>query len=116
MSDGHEPGLVGRERELTQLDAALEAALAGRGRLVVLTGEPGIGKTALARAFVERAAGRGASWAWGTGWDGAGAPAYWPWLQVVRSLARSEDVAMLRALLGPGAPWIAGLLPELSDT
>jgi hypothetical protein len=116
MSDGHGPGLVGRQRELTQLDAALDAALDGRGRLVVLTGEPGIGKTALARAFVERAAGRGASWAWGTCWDGGGAPAYWPWVQVVRSLARSEDVATLRALLGPGAPWLAGLLPELSDT
>jgi hypothetical protein len=116
MSDGHEPGLVGRERELTQLDAALEAALAGRGRLVVLTGEPGIGKTALARAFVERAAARGASWAWGTCWDGGGAPAYWPWVQVVRALARSEDVATLRELLGDGAPWLASLLPELSDT
>jgi hypothetical protein len=116
MSNGHEPGLVGRERELTQLDAALEAALAGRGRLVVLTGEPGIGKTALARAFVERAADRGASWAWGTCWDGGGAPAYWPWVQVVRALARSEDVATLRELLGDGAPWLASLLPELSDT
>jgi AAA ATPase domain len=116
MSDGHGPGLVGRQRELTQLDAALDAALDGRGRLVVLTGEPGIGKTALARAFVERAAGRGASWSWGTCWDGGGAPAYWPWVQVVRSLARSEGVETLRALLGPGAPWLAALLPELSDT
>ena len=116
MSDGPGPGLFGRERELAQLDAALSAALAGRGGLVVLTGEPGIGKTALARTFVERAAARGASWAWGTCWDGGGAPAYWPWVQVVRALARSEDVATLRELLGDGAPWLAGLLPELSDT
>ncbi|HUR86977.1 MAG TPA: AAA family ATPase [Solirubrobacteraceae bacterium] len=110
------PGLVGRERELAQLDTALDEALSGRGRLVVLTGEPGIGKTALARAFVERAAERGAAWAWGTCWDGGGAPAYWPWVQVVRALARNEGAASLRDLLGDSAPWLAGLLPELSDT
>ncbi len=114
MSDGHGPGLVGREHELAQLDAALDAALSGRGRLVVLTGEPGIGKTALARAFVERAAGRGASWAWGTCWDGGGAPAYWPWVQVVRALARGQDAEGLRELMGDGAPWLASMLPALA--
>jgi tetratricopeptide (TPR) repeat protein len=116
MSDGHGPGLVGRKRELDQLDAALADALVDRGGLVLLTGEPGIGKTALAREFVERAAARGASWAWGTCWDGGGAPAYWPWVQIVRALARREDVATLRAALGGGAPWIARLLPELAAT
>src|ERR1700709_2609591 len=109
---GDAQGLVGRGRELAQLDAALSGAIAGRGGLVVVTGEPGIGKTALTRVFVERAAARGASWAWGTCWDGGGAPAYWPWVQVVRALARSEGVDTLRAQLGDGAPWLAGLLPE----
>jgi tetratricopeptide (TPR) repeat protein len=106
--------LVGRGRELEQLDSALTDAIARRGGLVVVTGEPGIGKTALARAFVEHAGARGASWAWGTCWDGGGAPAYWPWVQIVRDLARREDAATLRAALGDGAPWIAGLLPELA--
>jgi hypothetical protein len=109
-------GLVGRGRELEELDAALSDAIARRGGLVVVTGEPGIGKTALARTFVEHAADRGASWAWGTCWDGGGAPAYWPWVQIARALARREDAATLRAGLGAGAPWIAGLLPELAGT
>ncbi|MEA2219044.1 MAG: eukaryotic-like serine/threonine-protein kinase [Solirubrobacteraceae bacterium] len=118
MGDGTGGGhrLVGRERELLQLDAALSDAIAGRGRLVVVTGEPGIGKTALARVLVERAAARGASWAWGTCWDGGGAPAYWPWVQISRALARREDAATLRAGLGDAAPWISGLLPELAGT
>lgn len=107
--------LVGRSGELDQLDAALSEAIDGRGSLVVVTGEPGIGKTALARAFVERAAARGASCAWGSCWDGGGAPAYWPWVQIARSLVRGEDGATLRRGLGASAPWIAGLLPELAD-
>ena len=114
---GDDPhGLVGRSHELARLHSALNEAVAGRGGLAVVTGEPGIGKTALARAFVEVAAARGASWAWGTCWDGGGAPAYWPWVQIARALTRREDAATLRAGLGDGAPWISRLLPELADT
>src|ERR1044072_1943503 len=107
--DAH--GLIGRGRELAQLDDALSDAVAGRGGIVGVTGEPGIGKTALARAFVERASARGAGWAWGTCWDGGGAPAYWPWMQIARALARHEDPVTLRAGLGDAAPRLAGLLP-----
>ena len=112
MGDTHT--LIGRSRELEQLDAALSDAIERRGRVVLITGEPGIGKTALARTFVERASLRGAAWAWGTCWDGGGAPAYWPWMQIARALTRHEDIATLRIALGDGAPWIAGLLPELA--
>lgn len=100
---GNGPDLVGRAREFEQLDAALEDACAGRGSLALLTGEPGIGKTTLARSFVEHASARDAMWAWGACWDGGGAPAYWPWVQIVRPLVRRLDAATLRDELGDSA-------------
>ncbi len=46
---------VGRQREMAELMAALDDALAGRGRMVMLAGEPGIGKTRTAQELVARA-------------------------------------------------------------
>lgn len=46
---------VGREQQLGQLEAALNAALAGKGQLCFLTGEAGSGKTVLALEFAQRA-------------------------------------------------------------
>ena len=85
--------LVGRERELAELGAALDDAEAGRGRLVLLVGEPGIGKSTLARTFATRAAGRGARLAWGRAWEAGGAPAFWPWVEVLRELFGEADAA-----------------------
>src|SRR5262249_51583015 len=83
---------VGRERELVQLEAALGEAVAGRGRLYLIAGEPGIGKTRLAECVATSAAGRGATVIWGRCWEGEGAPAFWPWVQVIRALIRQGDV------------------------
>jgi DNA-binding SARP family transcriptional activator len=76
--------LLGLDVELALLEAGLDDALAGRGRLFVIVGEPGSGKTRLADEVASRAKQRGGRIMWGRGWHGGGAPAYWPWRQAMR--------------------------------
>jgi hypothetical protein len=78
--------LVGREEPVRWLTRAVDEALAGIGRFVLIAGEPGVGKTRLALEVLDIADRRGARTAAGACWDGAGAPALWPWMQVVRAL------------------------------
>ena len=107
--------LVGRERELAELTAALEAAEAGRGGLVLLAGEPGIGKTTLAQAFARFAVERGARLAWGRAWEAGGAPAFWPWVEVLRELFAEAELAGEAARAVGASLAVAGeIVPELA--
>ncbi|MDQ6906301.1 MAG: AAA family ATPase [Chloroflexota bacterium] len=72
--------LVGRDRELALLREYLDATLAGRGGVVLIGGDAGIGKTALAEAICREAAERGALVLTGRCFDLAETPAYGPWL------------------------------------
>jgi len=94
------------------LKAALEDALSGRGRLTMLVGEPGIGKTRTAEELASYAETRGAQVHWGWCYEGEGAPPYWPWLQVIRSYVQQVDSRRLRSELGPGAADIAEISLE----
>ena len=82
--------LVGHESEVAVLDAGLDDALAGRGRLFVVVGPPGSGKTKLGDEIASHAKARGATILWGRAWDGGGAPPYWPWRQAVRDLPEPD--------------------------
>jgi eukaryotic-like serine/threonine-protein kinase len=79
-------GLVGRESELSALLDRLEHAERGRGSLVLVEGEPGIGKTCLAEQFASRAQARGANVFWARSWEEGGAPGFWLWIQVLRGI------------------------------
>ncbi len=107
--------LVGRRRELGLLTSALGRAIAGQGGLVLLAGEPGIGKSRLADELAARARARGARTLWGRCWEAGGAPAYWPWVQLLRSHVLEEEPEALREHLGAGAPDLAQLVPELRE-
>ena len=106
---------VGRERELDEMRGALEDALGGHGRLLLLVGEPGIGKTRTAEELATYARVRGAKVHWGRCHEGDGAPAYWPWTQALRSYVREADPVGLAWELGPSAPEVAQLVPEVTE-
>jgi len=105
--------LVGRGRELGIIEAALTDAEASRGRLVLVSGEPGIGKTSLADAATALAAQRHFKVYWGRCWESGGAPAYFPWRSVLSALAAALDDATLSEVLVDGAPVLTEILPEL---
>ena len=106
---------VGRQRELSELAGALQDAAGGQGRLFLLSGEPGIGKSRLAEELARHARAHGARVLVGRCWEAGGAPAFWPWLQSLRSYVRVEAREELVSELGPGAAEIAAILPELHE-
>jgi hypothetical protein len=87
------------------LAAGIEELGAGRGSLFLITGEPGIGKTRLADELCRLADGRGVATHWGRVWEAGGAPAYWPFLQLLRAIIeRREAEALPRLVTDSEAP------------
>ncbi|MDQ3715396.1 MAG: ATP-binding protein, partial [Actinomycetota bacterium] len=82
---------VGRGRELGELASWLAEAQAGRGRMAVLRGEPGIGKTRLAEELAELAAAAGIPTAWGRCSADSGAPPLWPVRRVIDQLPGEHE-------------------------
>jgi DNA-binding CsgD family transcriptional regulator len=80
---GGELALVGRDGELARVTGLLDDALAGRGRLVLCTGEAGIGKTRLAEELAAAAAARDVPVAWARAADPGGSPPYGLWRLVL---------------------------------
>ena len=106
---------LGRKRETQELRAAVDDAVGRRGRSVLVSGESGIGKTRLASEVAAYAALRGAQVLWGRCYAGAGAPAYWPWVQVIRDYAHEHDAETVAADLGSGVFEIAQIVSEVRE-
>ncbi len=94
---------LGREDELALLLAGLDDAIAGRGRLFLVGGAEGAGKTRLADEVASRAKQRGAMVLWGRTWEAGGAPPYWPWVQALRAhVSGGRERTRLPELVGGG--------------
>ncbi|MDP6716083.1 MAG: protein kinase, partial [SAR202 cluster bacterium] len=106
---------VGRQREMDDLKAALEDALGGRGRMVTLVGEPGIGKTRTAQELATYARLRGAQILWGRCYEEQGVPPYWPWVQAIRSYVREASAEQLDSEMGAGAADIAEIVSDVRN-
>ena len=106
---------VGRDAELGGLLGALEEAQTGRGSVCLVSGEPGIGKSRLVDELGARARERDLAVLRGRCWEAGGAPAFWPWVQLLRAHIRSADAEDLRRQMRAGAAELAELLPELRD-
>jgi predicted ATPase len=105
-----------REKELALACRALDEALEGPGRLLLLVGEPGIGKTRLALELSAIARERGARVLWGRCDESEGGRAYWPWIQVLRAgLAEWGADSLLPEIGEAASAELAELLPELRE-
>ena len=105
-------GLVGREEQLARLASCLVDATTGHGRLVIVSGEPGIGKTVLARALLDQARSMGLCTGWGACEEVRGAPAMWPWTLALTE-ALSDEAMNSAASAGTRMAAAARVVPAL---
>jgi DNA-binding CsgD family transcriptional regulator len=105
---------VGRQAELQALQQALQRAIAGQPGIALLAGEPGIGKTRTAQEMVAYAAQQEVLALWGRCPEEAGAPPYWPWVQLMRRWIAQQDDAELARVFAAAAP-LASLDPRFAS-
>ncbi len=110
---------VGRVAEIASLVTRFEDAASGRGGVALLSGEPGIGKTRLARAFTVEAESRDALVLWGRCFEGEWSPPLTPWVEVIGGFVRSASgdhvrLAFAGSETSPEANPLSAIVPELA--
>ncbi len=106
---------VGREKELDEMRGYLEETLSGHGRTAMLVGEPGIGKTRTSEELTTYARLRNVQVLWGRCYESEAMPAYWPWVQVIRSYVHDRDPATLMSQMGSAAAEIAQVVSDVRE-
>ncbi|MCH8994640.1 MAG: alpha/beta fold hydrolase [Chloroflexi bacterium] len=114
LAGGDRSAFVGRDEELAALQNYSERAKAGRLQLVLLPGEPGIGKTRLALEFARVAHAQGGTVLFGRS-DAAALVPYQAFVEALQHYAAVCPLEELRAKLGSGGPALASLLPRLAE-
>ncbi len=104
---------VGREAEMATLRSGLVAALDGTGGLLLIGGEPGVGKTTLVKRLIREAEQRGALAVFGRCYESEGAVPYSPFVEMLEQALATMPAEVVRDDLGDDAPEIARMVPEL---
>jgi predicted ATPase len=105
--------LVGRREEQALLRRLLDEAAAGKGGLVMIAGEAGVGKTRIAEEIAEQARAEGMFTGTGHCYEMEGAPPFIPFIEFIDQMVRGLSPANLRRALGDAAPEVAQLAPKL---
>jgi hypothetical protein len=107
---------VGREAEVKLLQRAFDDAISGRAGLVMVAGEPGVGKTAIAEQLATYVTLRGGKALVGHCYEeGSLSLPYLPFVEAMRSYVVDRDVEQLRTELGTGAVEVARIVSEIRD-
>jgi DNA-binding SARP family transcriptional activator len=104
--------VIGRDTEFEVLGRAARSAVSGRGRVVLVAGDPGIGKTTLLEEFA--AATDAPSAYWGHCYEAEVAPPFWPWRQILDALLEERGPEAFVDALGTRIEDIVQLLPQLA--
>ena len=107
--------IVGRDLEIETLRRGWREALEGRGGMVLVSGEPGSGKTRLARELVDYARITGGNVLSGGCYELEAATPYLPFVEAIRSWVHGCSDDVLRAVIGDSGAELARLAPELSS-
>lgn len=107
---------VGREAELRQLQSAFDGAMSGQGALMMVMGEPGIGKTALCEQLSTYVTLRGGKTLVGHCYEeGSFSLPYLAFVEALRSYVLTRDAKDLRKELGSGAADVARIVSEIRE-
>jgi len=103
--------MIGREEQFRRIMTTAAEAQVGHGGVVLISGEVGIGKTRLAKEVAAEAESEGFTIGWGRAYEREGAPACWPWIQLMGDLVRRVDPDLLRRAVSGRSEVLYPLLP-----
>ncbi len=109
------PAPAGREVEAAELVSLIDRTADSAGGVVIVTGEPGIGKSTLLRHGIEAALARGMAVAVGRCHDGSSDTTLFPWITAWRALVERLEPDELEFVIGPNARWLSQILPEIGE-
>ena len=101
---------VGREAETRRLDTAIHDTVGGVGKLVLIEGEAGKGKTHLLMEASKTARDAGMLVLWGRCYDNQATPTYQPWAEVLHSCL--QEIGHNREEAAKGLPLVSAIVPE----